>query len=475
MDKLPETDTKTVDSKNSKADSKSTSQTVLDEKTLAQKKISQQESTEQESAQHPIRNRNFINLLVTQLFAQLSTGFFEIPIMWWLIETTGSGQIVATVAFIASIAYLVGSPYGGVLADKGSKKILSTSMFLVDAVFTSLVAILLIVGNLNLITILVLLAITNLATALRGPALNSLLPLTVAKVQYQQANATMGLATQFAALASMAVAGIATAILGVSGALFTGVGLLLLATIFMQFYKEPRVVAAPEEQSEPPEDLLKNTELNQHSDVVHDVVTRKQKSAFRIGLDAVFTNPLILAIVTTTTLLNFTLAPMTVLFAPFAKSLNLTATGFGLFGASLVAGQILGLALLNVLKINHPLRMLVLGNLGIALGLFTLSFATQLWMALIPCGLMGFSASLMTIQLQVIFQNHIAPEVLGRASGILGALSMAAQPLGLILTGVLLGIYAPQRIFVLMAIIITVASLLWLRSSIRYHFNHQEA
>ena len=473
MDKLPETDTKTLtDIKNPTTNFKNIPQAELDQQVSTQEKPSQLKSTKIKLMQHPIKNRNFLNLLVSQFFAKLSTGFFEIPIMWWLIETTGSGQIVAIVAFIASITYLIGSPYGGVLADKGSKKTLSTIMFLVDAIFTCIVALLLVLGNLNLITILILLGITNLATALREPALNSLLPLTVVKSQYQQANATMGLATQFASLASMAVAGIATAALGVSGALFTGVGLLLLATVFMRFYKEPSVVSLPNKQSETLQDLFENDSINQDANVINDAASKNRKSAFRIGLDVVITNPLILAIVTTTTLLNFILSPMAVLFAPFAKSLNLTAIGFGLFGASLVGGQIIGLTLLNILKINRPLRMLVLGNLGIALGLFVLSFATELWMVLIPCGLMGFSASLMNIQLQVIFQNHIAPEVLGRASGILGALSMAAQPLGLILVGLLLGIYAPQRIFVLMAIIIALASLLWLRSNIRNYFNH---
>lgn len=349
-------------------------------------------------------------------------------------------------------------------------------MFIVDAALTALVAILLILGNLNLFTILLLLAITNLATALRGPALDSLLPLTVDKPQYQQANATMGLATQFASLTSMAVAGIATAVLGVSGALFAGVGLLLLASLTMQFYKETRIIASSEvqEQSQKELDLPTDSDAQQSSETTQagtiQVTTNKQKSAFRIGLDAIFDNPLILAIITTVTLLNFTLAPMTVLFAPLAKSLNLTATGFGLFGASFVTGQILSLVLLNLLKIRRPLRTLILGNLGIALGVFALSFASKLWMVMIPCCLIGFSGSVMSIQLQVIFQNHIPAEVLGRASGILGALSMAAQPIGLVLAGLLLGIYTPQRIFVLIAITVALGSLLWFRSSIRKHF-----
>jgi len=103
---------------------------------------------------HPLKNNNFRLLLGSRIFASLSVSFFEIPVFWWLIKTTGSGSIVAAVALVSSLAYILASPLGGVFADKGQKKTVILAAYAVDGSLTALAAYLLLSNNLNLYLLL---------------------------------------------------------------------------------------------------------------------------------------------------------------------------------------------------------------------------------------------------------------------------------------------------------------------------------
>ena len=49
---------------------------------------------------HPIRNAAFRAVLLTRLFSALTGGFYNVPIMWWVLEQTGSGSMIASVGLV---------------------------------------------------------------------------------------------------------------------------------------------------------------------------------------------------------------------------------------------------------------------------------------------------------------------------------------------------------------------------------------
>ncbi len=398
---------------------------------------------------HPLRNHNFRLLLGSRIFASLSVSFFEIPIFWWLIKTTGSGTIVATVAFVSSVAYLLASPLGGVYADKGYKKRIIMIAYAIDASLTALAAYLLMTAKLNFYFLLVLLAITNLATAFRSPSLGSLMPLLIDKDKIQEGNAAMGLASTIAMLLSAAMAGIATSIVGPAGAIFVGAVLVLLALIIISFLREPKIELSGLQET-------------------------AKKPGIMAGVQVLKDNPLLTAVIFMATLINFIVAPMAVLFAPYVLELGADATTYGILSAMVVLGSFIGMLLLNFIKIKRPLLVLGWGTFGIGGALFGLAVAPSQIIAAICIMSLGFISSILGIALSTIFQERVAPDVLGRTMGLMTALGQGAQPAGYILAGALLTITTARYSFAGMAVLMALASLLWLRPSIKRQFNAAE-
>lgn len=402
---------------------------------------------------HPIRDPQYRLLLLTRLAANLSSGFFEIAIFWWVLETTGSGALIATVALVGSLSYIVVAPWGGVLADRYSKKSLVAWMYVIDGTLTAAAGVLLMLGHLNLALALVLLALTNVATAFRGPALSALLPLILPKESYQQGNATMGLAVSLAGLSSFALAGVATAALGPGATLLIGAGLLLFATVFLVFLREPQVAAVKvgaEDEGDAGEEAKP-----------------APTGGFREGLQVVWQSPILFSVVLTVTVLNLIVAPLTVLLAPYAELLTVGAAGFGFLSAAPLVGQLLGLALMNVIRVARPLAVLVLGTLGVAVALIGLAGAPTLAFAMVAIALGGFCAALMNVQLEVIVQTNVQPTLMGRAYGLLSALSMGAQPGGFAVAGALMVVWPIRMIFMVMAALVFAMSFAWLRPAVR--------
>ena len=399
---------------------------------------------------HPLRVKDFRLLLGARLFESLSVGFFEVPLIWWVLETTGNESLVALVAFVGTVSYLAASPFGGVLADRYSKKTLSTAMLLVDGALTGVAAILFLLGSLTLPVALVLLAITNLATALRGPSLSALLPLILPKESYQKGNAAMGLSTSLANLSSFAVAGLANAVFGAGQTLFICVGLLLVATAILTFLREPATTSQRTEE----------------------VVEERQEigaetGGFREGLRAIRGNSLLIAIIGTAAAVNFLAAPLSVLAAPYAQLLGAGSAGYGYLSASFVGGQFLGFFLMNLFQIKRPVTVLVAGTLTGALSLVVVALSPLLLLAIAALALFGIASALMTVQVQALLQESVSDDLMGRVYGLFMALVRGAQPAGYALAGGVLAFFSVRTIFLGMGILMAPLALTWLRSAVR--------
>ena len=129
--------------------------------------------------------------------------------------------------------------------------------------------------------------------------------------------------------------------------------------------------------------------------------------------------------------------------------------------------------MMNFVKFNKVLQVVFLGSVGIALGLAGLAFAPTLPLAMCAMALAGVSASMINVQISTIFQNNIPPETLGRAYGLLSALTQGAQPLGYASAGFLLNVMPTRRIFLSMAGLLSLASLTWLRPTVRRHLQKE--
>jgi len=80
---------------------------------------------------------------------------------------------------------------------------------------------------------------------------------------------------------------------------------------------------------------------------------------------------------------------------------------------------------LSSYQVPRPWLALVGGTLGIACGIAGLGLSTTLPQALTLLAVAGVSAAVMNVQLSVVSQLHIPPDVMGRAYGVISSLSSA--------------------------------------------------
>ena len=69
-------------------------------------------------------NRNFLLLWQGQTVSAMGTSLFQIALLYWLMETTGSATVMGLVSMLSAIPGVILAPFGGAIADRFSRKAL---------------------------------------------------------------------------------------------------------------------------------------------------------------------------------------------------------------------------------------------------------------------------------------------------------------------------------------------------------------
>ena len=140
--------------------------------------------------------------------------------------------------------------------------------------------------------------------------------------------------------------------------------------------------------------------------------------------------------------MNVTLgATLAVLVLYASQRLGLGATGYGLLGASIAVGGLVGTTLVDRLLVRFGTRLLLIVGLAIETGTqLTLAVTTSAWVAgavLVVFGVHGSVWSVLTVSLR---QHRTPDEVRGRVSSAYTVLSVSGSAFGALLGGVLVEI-----------------------------------
>ncbi|TBH17641.1 MFS transporter [Thermus thermamylovorans] len=384
------------------------------------------------SSSHPLGVPAFRRLFLSRLLTNLSFGFTEVPLLWWVLERTGSPAAPAQLALVASLGLVLAAPLGGLLADRGSKRqqiLLSQGA----DVLLQLLLVLAVLRALPLPGVYLLVGLSALVTGLRLPALAALQPLLVPREVYQQANAAMSLGITFSLMASSAAAGAATGLLGVAGALLVGVALLALGLLPALGLPDPQAGGRGAGSGE--------------GGVLEGLWTLLRDRPLAFLVLAAF-------------LINLVLAPVGPLMAPLAQALGAGPGGYGLLSGSLFLGQLCGMLYLNLRPV--PPGAFPLAALALGLGVGGLGLADRLSWALASLGAAGVAAAFLNILALTLLQGRVDPGRLGRVSGLAQALALGAQPLGLALASPLLARLDLGEVFLLAGGLVGLLALGWL-------------
>lgn len=356
----------------------------------------------------PLAERNFRLLWIGQGVSAIGDAMSPVALAFATLSVSHSASALGLVLAVSTVARVVSLPIGGVWSDRLPRQLVMLSSDSVRAAVHSVVAVLLITGNAQLWHIVVQGILYGFAAGFFMPASGALVPQTVSAARLQQANALMGLTRSFSEVGGPAVAGVLVAVLGPGWVFAIDAATFVVSAISLALLRVAPIVGKGQASfwAELADGLR--------------AVTSRRWYVLNLGAHALW---------------NFAIAAFFVL-GPIVANRKLGGpSAWGLIGAAMGVGAILGgLTALRMM----PRRPLVVANLALILT------APQLLALAVPlptAAIMGFCVvgwAGLTFLNEIWFDTVpqlIPPDVLARASSFDWLLSIIAMPIGFAVSG----------------------------------------
>jgi MFS family permease len=356
----------------------------------------------------PLKERNFRLLWFGQAVSAVGDSLVTIALAFATLSVAHSATALGVVLAASTVSQVVALPLGGVWSDRLPRQLVMLTSDGVRAAVHAVMAVLLITGHAQLWELVVQAVLYSFAGGFFLPASGGLVPQTVSAQHLQQANALMGLSRSITQVGGPAVAGVLVAVFGPGWVFAIDAATFVISAISLALLRVPRISGA-----------ARASFLRELKDGFAAVTKR---TWFLLNLSA-------------HALWNVGFAAFLVLGPIVAKEHLGGASAWGLIGAALGGGAVLGG--LIALRIR-PSRPLVVANLaGIPAAFMLLALAVPLpTVAIMAVCVVGWAGLTLLNEVWFATVPQLMPaEVLARATSFDWLLSIIAMPLGFAVSG----------------------------------------
>jgi MFS family permease len=360
------------------------------------------------AALSPLKERNFRLLWIGQAVSAIGDSMVEIALVFATLYVTRSASALGLVLAASTLARVIALPIGGVWADRLPRQLVMLTSDGIRAVTHGAVAVLLITGHAQLWQLVVQAILYSFAAGFFIPASGALIPQTVSAQSLQQANALMGLSRSVTQVGGPAAAGVLVALFGPGWVFAIDAATFVVSAISLALMRVPPITG--------------KAQANFWTELAD-------------GLRTVTGRPWYLINLLVHAMWNFAIAAFFVLGPIVAKNHLGGPSAWGLIGASMGVGAIIGG--LIALRVT-PRRPLVVANLALVLT------APQLLTLAVPLPTAAIMASCVVGWAGLTFLNEVwfatmpqllPAEVLARANSFDWLVSIIAMPVGFAVTG----------------------------------------
>jgi len=363
----------------------------------------------------------------------MGDSLFQIALMWWVLEKTGSTALMATVAILIALPTIIVGPFAGTYVDRVDKRALLIFMDLGRGLLLFFPAILLYLKSLELWHVYILAVLLSSMTTFFNPALNSFIPLLVQKDSLTRANSLTHSSRNFSGVLGPALGGILMALFGAGLVMLLDGLTFLLSALAMILVKISSV---------------KKTKGAGNKHFLADLWDGLKY----IKKEAVIFGTLILF-----SLINFFIAPIGILLPVVVKDiLKMGPEGFGFLTSSVWGGMLLGTMFLGIKGEVKRKGYVILGSIivmGLTISIFGIS--TNFVVSILILALAGLFFSLANLLAMVVFQTQIPHAKQGRVFGTLNTAVWGLRPISLGLVGVLAELFQIQWVIFLSGVLVT--------------------
>lgn len=356
----------------------------------------------------PLAERNFRYLWTGQAVSAAGDALSPIALAFATLQIAHSASALGLVLAAAATGRVVLLPVGGVWADRLPRQLVMLSSDSIRAVAMLTLAVVVLTGHAQLWMLIVPAVADGAASAFFLPASGALVPQTVSVTYLQQANALMGLTRSTTWVVGPAVSGLLVALAGPGWVFAIDAATFVVSALSLAMLRVPAM---------PP----------------------KEKTSFFAemvaGWRAVSSRTWYLINLCSHALWNFAIAALFVLGPIIAKEHLGGASAWGLIGASMGAGSVIGgLIALRVM----PRRPLVAANLALtlaALEALALIGPSPI-VVIMATGVLGFAGLTFLNEVWFATVPQLLPaDVLARANSFDWLLSLIAMPAGFAVCG----------------------------------------
>ena len=354
---------------------------------------------------------------------------------WYVYSLTGSATAVGVLSALALGPAIVGSPIGGALMDRYDPRRLAIVLSVCQAVPAALLAILEVIGDLDVPTLYLLTFAGAIPFSLNQPVVTLIAPYTVPVEFRQTAVARTSMVYNITRLLGAVVGGFVVQAVGVGVAF--AVNALSYAAVAV---------------------VLSVTHL------VSDVRRGGSKGSLNVlsGVRAGWGQQF-LRLVAVGVMVFFTLvAPVEQLMPTVAQEHGMTASAVGILVGAIGVGALLANPLVGPRNSSpfHRRRLMATGLLLAAVGMVLLAVTPQHGMLIDVVGavLIGFGWEFVFVGGQSTVAVEVSPDIRGRIMGLFFVLVTATTALGALLVGFLITQWGLMPTFLTLAGVVTAAA-----------------
>ncbi len=381
---------------------------------------------------------NFIWLWIGTTLSAFGDGAYFILLGWYVIDVTKSDLALGTALICSSIPRIIFMLFGGVAADRISKKTILVVSLLTRIVVLSLFGLYLwsIHGGVAIYLVYIMAIVFGTVDAFFWPANQSMVPSLVPKSAIGTANSVI----QTSQILSMAVGPlVASLLLWLPGypIMFLAVSICFLAGIMglapMKLHNEHHDIAIHLEEMELEDgrnDAIKSTGKKKNSPL-RDIVE---------GIRYVRSIRILTFIMVVSLVINLLfMGPANIGLPTLVKQLHWSGSDYAYLEGALGVGGILGGILAGLLK-NFRGHFLCLSGIGAVFGFAFLfvGWVHRLPVQLVLMGISGLCLSLLNIPILTYVQTISQTKMIGRVMSLLTLMSIGLIPVSYAVSSFLL-------------------------------------
>jgi len=377
--------------------------------------------------------RNFNLMVIGQIISILGSALLRFALSLYILDTTGSESLFATMYAISNIPLLL-APLGGAIADRFNRRNLMVIFDFTSSGIVLCLFLLMGAGNASVLMIGIVMVLLSIVSALYTPAVTASIPLLVASEKLEGANGIVQAVQALSGVAAPIAGSILYGIMGVQAVVIFSCISFFLSAVMEIFIRIPFV------KREQAGHIIPTIAKDMKEGFAYVV---KQKFILKAGVIAV--------------LMNLVLTPYFLVGGPIVLRITMKSSdiqygiGMGLINFATILGALSIGSFAKKMSIPKLYRWILLSALlmipmSLSLMPFMLGLGYYPSFLLFMLGAVPIAASMTIVSIFIVtkIQKATPNENLGKVMAIVMAVAQCAAPLGQILYGVIFEKFSAQ-------------------------------